>query len=153
MGCDDLGRTDDGGRAIISALAAYVIANAERRGVPLPTVMNLDPKLVYGVAAHLLASGSGPLASLAGAVGDGLLSAYSYSQAVRQQGVAGEDDHGIEGGEYGVPEVIGCGETAAGCIPVSDALYPTALVPTISGGEYGVPEVIGEEEEEELMTV
>lgn len=68
----------------LTALAAsYTIGAMEKRGVNLPTVKNIDAKLVYGVAA--LAMGfmvkDAKQRAIAQSVGDGLLSIVAYNQA------------------------------------------------------------------------
>jgi len=67
---------------LIAVGAAFVIGEAEKRGMQLPTVTGVDPKLLYGVAAL----GAGFLLKdktarqIGQSVGDGLLSIVAYNQ-------------------------------------------------------------------------
>ena len=66
----------------IAVGAAYLIGEAEKRGLDLPTVRGIDPKLIYGMAAM----GAGFLIrdpkvrAIGQSVGDGLLSIVAYNQ-------------------------------------------------------------------------
>ena len=80
---------------LIAVGAAYAIGAAEERGIELPTVRKIDPKLLYGVAT--LAGGfmfkDKKARAIAQSVGDGLLSIVAYQQA---KGVDALDFGGAE---------------------------------------------------------
>jgi hypothetical protein len=66
---------------LVALGAAYAIGAAEKRAIALPTVNNLDPKLLYGVAA--LAAGymlsDKKQRTMANSIGDGLLAIVAYN--------------------------------------------------------------------------
>jgi hypothetical protein len=67
---------------MIATGAGYTVGRIEKAALtPLPTVFNLDPKLLWGGVLHLMATGiAGNVGDFAAAAGDGLLSAYGYAE-------------------------------------------------------------------------
>lgn len=68
---------------LIASAVAYGAGAAEQRGVNLPTIKNVDPKLLYGAGALALAMvvKSPETRRIAQSVGDGLLAICAYNQA------------------------------------------------------------------------
>lgn len=68
---------------MLAAASSYAIGAAEKRAIALPTVRNLDPKLLYGgialAAAYLVRDAQ--TRAIAQSVGDGLVSVVAYNQA------------------------------------------------------------------------
>ncbi len=67
---------------VIGGVAGFAMGRVERNATaPLPTVLGLDHKLLYGVIAHSIAVGtSGKFSDVASGAGDGLISSYGYAE-------------------------------------------------------------------------
>jgi hypothetical protein len=69
---------------MVATGAAYAIGRIEKGATqPLPTLFNLDPKLMWGGAAMLVSTSvPGKMGEAVAAVGDGLFCAYGYSEGL-----------------------------------------------------------------------
>lgn len=85
---------------VVAAGTGYVVGAADAKGKnPLPDMFGLDAKLVWGIAAHALATSvTGKMADGAAAVGDGLVISYAYCEG------AGKG-YKIQGEQYGYQDV------------------------------------------------
>ena len=71
---------------LIAAGSGYLIGRAESKGVDLPTIDGIDPKLVYGGAAFIgaLVIKDKMTQQIAQSVADGLLTVCAYQQGKGQ---------------------------------------------------------------------
>lgn len=76
---------------VLGGVAAFAMGRVERNATgPLPTVLGLDHKLLYGVTAHAIATASsGKFAELASAAGDGLVASYGYAEGKKGSSAGG----------------------------------------------------------------
>jgi len=67
---------------VVALGAAYLVGELEKRAVTLPTVQNIDPKLLYGAGAMAIGyfSKDKKIARIAQSVGDGMLAIVAYNQ-------------------------------------------------------------------------
>lgn len=67
---------------MIATGAAYTVGRIEKAAsTPLPTLWNLDPKLLWGGVLHLVATSvTGTVGDGMAAAGDGLLASYGYAE-------------------------------------------------------------------------
>lgn len=98
-------RGEDITHTVVSTAAGYVAgrmeATAKKKGEKLPTIFDMDPKLVYGIAAQVGGTMTrGKLGDALGAGGDGMLAAYGYSEGLKASkagaAVKGYDDDDLD---------------------------------------------------------
>ena len=84
---------------MVATAAAYAIGRIEKAATqPLPTLFNLDPKLMWGGAAMLISTSvPGKMGEGVAAVGDGLFAAYGYSEGLGTgYTIQGADDDDVD---------------------------------------------------------
>jgi hypothetical protein len=101
-------KTEKVQHTVISAGAAYIVGAADAAKTnPLPDMFGLDKKLVWGIAAHALATSiKGRWADSASAIGDGLIISYAYCEGAGKgytiegqydyQDVSGDTDYVVD---------------------------------------------------------
>ena len=87
---------------MISTGAAYTVGRIEKASAqPLPTIWNLDPKLLWGGVLHLVATSvTGNVGDFMAAAGDGMLASYGYAEGKGISFSAAPPGPGYEADEF-----------------------------------------------------